>query len=432
MQDRVPLHAGRVKLTPVAGTTDKFDMEMADEPTVEGTPLNKANLLSDATAAMLGLGTDATVDDALKVGGGAEITVLTIPNAEVMATNGETTASVTANDNGIAVLYCTFGEWTISSAGRSATVTVDVIKQYTVAIAAIDDITWSQISDIAQSGQADSYYDIGDTKRITLNGTIGTKSYSNVTLYVFILMFNCPTNKTTADNNIIWGGFKTALTGGVDVGLDDANYNNIPSSGTISFNMNHTYTTSSGSAGSYGTNYGGWKGTDLRYDILGTVETSPSQYNQNKSASNVGYDATTAAITSPKSNSLMAALPSDFRSVLRLWTRWVDNVGNSSNVDANVTACVDAGISLLTEFEVHGTRARANKYEQNHQVQMTYYANGNSKIKYRQSSDDTLAFWWVASPIYNSGFNFCRVGTTVSTDETSAYWSQALAPAFKT
>lgn len=50
MQDRIPTHAGRVKLTPVAGTTDKFDLEMADEPTVEGTPLNKANLLSDTTA----------------------------------------------------------------------------------------------------------------------------------------------------------------------------------------------------------------------------------------------------------------------------------------------------------------------------------------------------------------------------------------------
>lgn len=42
--DRVPTHAGRIKLTPVAGQTDVFDMVRADEPTVEGTPLDKATL----------------------------------------------------------------------------------------------------------------------------------------------------------------------------------------------------------------------------------------------------------------------------------------------------------------------------------------------------------------------------------------------------
>ena len=40
--DRVPTHKGRIKLTPVSGSPDFFDMERADEPTVEGTPLDKA------------------------------------------------------------------------------------------------------------------------------------------------------------------------------------------------------------------------------------------------------------------------------------------------------------------------------------------------------------------------------------------------------
>lgn len=39
--DRVPKHAGRVKLTPVTGQPNYFTMERADEPTVEGTPLDK-------------------------------------------------------------------------------------------------------------------------------------------------------------------------------------------------------------------------------------------------------------------------------------------------------------------------------------------------------------------------------------------------------
>lgn len=64
MQDRVSLYPGRVKLEPVAGQTNLYDLTRADQPTQEGTPLNKASLLKDATAALLGLGTDAVPDDA--------------------------------------------------------------------------------------------------------------------------------------------------------------------------------------------------------------------------------------------------------------------------------------------------------------------------------------------------------------------------------
>lgn len=53
MQDRVSLYPGRVKLEPVAGQDNLYDLTRADQPTQEGTPLNKANLLSDATAAAI-------------------------------------------------------------------------------------------------------------------------------------------------------------------------------------------------------------------------------------------------------------------------------------------------------------------------------------------------------------------------------------------
>lgn len=67
MQDRVPLYPGRVTLTPVAGQANTYDMTRADQPTQEGTPLNKASLLKDATATMLGLDAAALPDDALEV-----------------------------------------------------------------------------------------------------------------------------------------------------------------------------------------------------------------------------------------------------------------------------------------------------------------------------------------------------------------------------
>lgn len=65
MKDRVPMHPGRVRLTPVPGQADTYDLVRADQPTQEGTPLNKATLLPDVVAASLGLGADATPGEAL-------------------------------------------------------------------------------------------------------------------------------------------------------------------------------------------------------------------------------------------------------------------------------------------------------------------------------------------------------------------------------
>ena len=52
MKDRVSTYPGRVKLTPVTGQTDTYDMERADVPIEAGTALNKANLFSDTTAGL--------------------------------------------------------------------------------------------------------------------------------------------------------------------------------------------------------------------------------------------------------------------------------------------------------------------------------------------------------------------------------------------
>lgn len=70
MKDRVPKYPGRVKITHADGTSEYVTLERADDPVSgnEGTPLNKATLLSDDTAAMLGFtgNEDPTVNDALQ------------------------------------------------------------------------------------------------------------------------------------------------------------------------------------------------------------------------------------------------------------------------------------------------------------------------------------------------------------------------------
>ena len=291
----------------------------------------------------------------------------------------------------------------------------------------VNDATWEQISKISIAGTGDTYWDVGDCKAVTLNGTVGMLDLNNVTLCVFILDFNHPINKSTADNNIIWGGFKTALNNGADVALCDHGYSFNYSSGKY-FNINHVGSSSS----PYNTNYGGWKGCDLRYDVLGGTSTAPSPYNATKTTSTTGSDATQATIDTPVTNTLMAALPSDLRAVLRLWNRYVDYKGNSSNTDANCnTKTVDA-ISLLAEFEISGSRGHANQYEQNHQKQMAYYAAGNSKIKYKHNARETACQWWEASAYYGNASHFCMVGTGNNMTNQPTRSSFGLAPAFRT
>lgn len=57
--DRVPTNAGRVKLIPVAGQANTYDMVRADNPTVAGTSINRALLM-----AMQGFAASKTVFNA--------------------------------------------------------------------------------------------------------------------------------------------------------------------------------------------------------------------------------------------------------------------------------------------------------------------------------------------------------------------------------
>ena len=44
--DRIPTQAGRRKITHADGTSEYVTVEMADEPSVEGTPLNRAAFMA--------------------------------------------------------------------------------------------------------------------------------------------------------------------------------------------------------------------------------------------------------------------------------------------------------------------------------------------------------------------------------------------------
>ena len=98
MKDRVVQHPSRYQLVPVSGTTDTYDLvPVPGTVTEEGTPLNKATLLKDATAALYGLtGDDATVDKALESLAKTLIAEISVPLQTAFGTTTLVTVDVTS------------------------------------------------------------------------------------------------------------------------------------------------------------------------------------------------------------------------------------------------------------------------------------------------------------------------------------------------
>lgn len=87
MKDRKSLYPGRVKLTPVEGQENVFDLERADEPTEQGTALSTYNLLPDYVAEALGLNsadnpTPAKAFKKIAEGLDPEISIISVNEAE--------------------------------------------------------------------------------------------------------------------------------------------------------------------------------------------------------------------------------------------------------------------------------------------------------------------------------------------------------------
>lgn len=251
---------------------------------------------------------------------------------------------------------------------------------------------WSVIKTVSDSGQGDNYWDIGDTKTIVINGKVGNFTFNNLSIDAFIIGFNH--NSSREGSNRIH--FQIGKIGGKMVGLVDSQYNNYQSSNGY-FNMNPN-----------NSNSGGWNNSYMRKTLLGNTN-SP---------------------TSPLANSLMAALPSDLRAVMKSVTKFTDNTANGGgNQSSYVTATTDY-LWLLAEFEVQGSRTYANSYEKNYQQRYEYYSKGNSKVAYRHSATGSTAWWWLRSAGYNHYYTFCLVWTDGSANCINANISGALLPGF--
>lgn len=327
----------------------------------------------------------------------ATITVTAPSGSTVTCSKGATSYQKTST--GTAVFTVTeAGTWTVtaSQGGQTATGTVNVTAStnYSITLSFVDDVLnnndWDTISEVSSAGEEANYWSVGDRKQVTLNGTVGSCSFSNYSTYAFIIGFNHNSSRE-GSNKIHFQLAKTALSGGTDICFTDSSYNSTGSSAAFRMNTSNT-------------NSGGWEDSYMRNNICGTSKTSTS-------------------------GRFMGAIPSALRNALKSVTKYTDNTGNASTSSSAVTATTDY-IFLLSEYEVFGSCSIANSNEASRQQQYAYYSAGNSKVKYRHTSTSSAARWWLRSAYRNNSIYFASVNTNGNVYTSNANFSLGVAPGF--
>ena len=319
-----------------------------------------------------------------------KLTVTVESGANVVATCGD--YSVSGTSSGTVDLYLpATGTWTVmatkSSYSFSASGSVEVTAYGNYALelefvsSTFGENSWETIQRVAQAGKAASYWNVGDQKAVTLNGTVGGLIFSNETYYAFSIGF---------DHNSTYEGTNKLhmMLGKTSGGTQVAFVSSYGSTGT-GFCMNTTETTT-----------GGWNGSYMR------STTMPA---------------------------LKAAFPSDLNAVIGSCIKYTHNTtgGSGNDSSSNVTSTTES-VFLLAEYEVFGSRSYANSYEQNKQAQYAYFANGNSKVFYLHNNTGTSCYWWLRSPGCKSTTTsyFCDVFIDGTAFSIYAHTSYGIAPAF--
>ena len=331
----------------------------------------------------------------------ATITVNVDSGASVTLKKGGTTIA-TKTSNGTAVFTVTeTGAYTVTATknGQTTSGSVNVVSgttSYSLTLSfvssTLNNNEWSVIKSVSDAGQGANYWSIGDRKAVTLNGTVGKLSLSNVTTYAFIIGFNHNAS-VEGSNRIHFQLAKTALSGGTDVCLCDSSYNsNVSTTGYFSMNSSRT-------------NSGGWASSQMRTNICGT---SLSSY----------------------SGTIIAVIPAALRAVLKSVTKYTDNTANGGGSTASYVTATTDYFFLLSEFEVFGSITYGNTNEKNKQAQYAYYSAGNSKIKYKHDGTSTAAYWWLRSPRASNSTAFVNVNAGGTVFSNTASNSLGFAPGF--
>lgn len=200
--------------------------------------------------------------------------------------------------------------------------------------------TWEMISKAAQKGVAENIWSVGDTKEITLSGSVNGVNLSG-TYLCYILGFN-HNAALEGDNRI---HFQLARsTAGKELCF-------------ATFQLNKTYSTN-----------GGWEACNLRNAILGT-------------------DPTDCAGT------FLGTFPADLLAVLRPTQKYSDN---GTGGDTTATATTDY-LWIPAEKEVFGTITEGTSAQGAYQAQYAYYAAGGDLERYSHLRQTYSTEWWLRS-----------------------------------
>ncbi len=215
------------------------------------------------------------------------------------------------------------------------------------------------IKEMAQSGQAPNLWSVGDLIDIYLNGTVGSCRIIEH-YYAYIIGFNH--NSSIEGNNSIHFQFgKMAASDStsalIDVAFVDSYYGSfVDSKDNKAFRIT-----------SKDNNAGGWNTCEMR-----------------------NY----------RCSEFYNILPTEWQNVIAVCKKYTDNVGNYSTLvgsnQSAVTSTQDK-IFLLSEYELTGQTKNSNSFEAQFQKQYAFYANGNSKIKYKHLDTTTKCCYWLRS-----------------------------------
>ena len=225
-----------------------------------------------------------------------------------------------------------------------------------------NDNSWDTIKLAVNAGTAASYWKVGDRKAVTLNGTVGTKSFSNTTTYCYILGFDHNKDVESNGAHALHIGFgASALSGGAYIAYCDSKYDKSAST-TGYFSMN-----------SSNTNSGGWNSCQMKSTICPAFKN---------------------------------ALPAKLKNNIRAVTKWQNDGGSTTGQSSSNE------IWLLSEKEIFGS-AKQSKYTAN-QLQYDFYKgvtgwSAAPKIKYKDTKTSTAVFWWVRSARSSYSSSFCIV-----------------------
>lgn len=239
---------------------------------------------------------------------------------------------------------------------KSVTITIDsvngnikIIVSAVVAIKALNDCTWAEISQISSSGQAANTFSVGDQKTITFtgNGNFADGMSMDGDIDVFIVGINH--NASHEGNNLIHfcmgksDGQLAALYNAVQ-GNDTFNDGTMNSSDSAVLGCYDAYVSSS----EHGANRYGFGMSGMSY-LCG-------KYVSNIQSSRVG---------------VIGSLPTDLRAVMKKATKYYDTESSISSIQLPMSI---PSVYELRGFHYSGTETWSDQNQQ----QYDYFKSGNS------------------------------------------------------